>query len=240
VAIRTLIACAALSVCATSIARADEPPPTPPRLFHIPTGHIQPAGRGHGSAGADHRGGGLFALTYGLGGVADLDVEVTDRFVTADDDERPHASALFKLGLGERQLGFWHPAAALGFRKSFAGQSDEIAELFVATSTSLGPVNLHAGANYWGGVEQVRPFGGFEWRTGIYPRTTLLADLSWAPDLDTNDPSLRWLGAWGVRYQAFAWGSIELGVRHREDQSLRDSTVFVRVNGVTTARLFQD
>ncbi len=233
-AFRTFITCAVLSVCAP-VARA-EPPPTPPRLFHVPTAHIQPAGRGHGSAGLNHRGGGLFALTYGLGGLADVDVQVTDRFVTTDDEERPHGTALFKLGLAETQLGFWHPAAALGFRKSFASQKNRIAELFIASSTSVGPVNLHAGASYWGGVERARPFGGVEWRPGIYPKTTLLGDFSWAPDLDDEKPALRWLGSWGVRYQAFPWGSIELGVRHRERQQLNDATVFVRLNGVRDFR----
>ena len=36
----------------------------------------------------------------------------------------------------------------------------------------------------------------------------------------------------GVRYQALTWGSIELDVRHRQDEGLGASTVMVRVNGV--------
>jgi hypothetical protein len=43
---------------------------------------------------------------------------------------------------------------------------------------------------------------------------------------------LEWVAGWGVRYQAFEWGAIELAVRHREAEGLGDSTVFVRVNGV--------
>ena len=45
-------------------------------------------------------------------------------------------------------------------------------------------------------------------------------------------PKLEWLVSWGVRYQAFAWGWIELAVRHRQAEGLAASTVFVRVNGV--------
>ncbi len=68
----------------------------------------------------------------------------------------------------------------------------------------------------------------------MYPRTSLLAELTWQPDADAD--ALRWLGGWGVRYQAFAWGSIELAVRHRQREALGDAAVLIRVNGALRLR----
>jgi hypothetical protein len=51
------------------------------------------------------------------------------------------------------------------------------------------------------------------------------------PQIEMATAKLRWIGGWGVRYQALSWGSIELEVRHREGDGLRGSTVLVRVNG---------
>ena len=78
---------------------------------------------------------------------------------------------------------------------------------------------------------RARPFTALAWNPPIYPRTTLLAEVSFAPVVERDRIELRWLGGWGVRYQALSWGSIELAMRHREGDSLSDSTVMVRVNG---------
>jgi hypothetical protein len=43
---------------------------------------------------------------------------------------------------------------------------------------------------------------------------------------------MEWMGGIGVRYQALWWGSIELGVRFREDEGLSQTTALVRLNGV--------
>jgi hypothetical protein len=75
----------------------------------------------------------------------------------------------------------------------------------------------------------LRPFAGLAWNPGIYPRTTLLVDAGFAPVVTADDPRLAWRLAWGVRYQALSWGSIELAVRHRADEGLRGSTVLVRL-----------
>ncbi len=213
-----------------------------PRVFHAPTAWVQDAGTAHGSAGLTHRGGGFLAVTGGLGRLADLEVTVSDRLDTDGDEQLFYGSAQFKLGLGGGVL--WKgPAIAVGFRKSFradvAAGNARIGELFVATSAHLGPVTLHGGGTLWhaayddraGELEPtVRGFAGAEYRPPKYPKTTLLADFASVPRLE-DTISLGWVAGWGVRYQALSWGSIELGVRHRDEERIDDATVFVRVNG---------
>jgi hypothetical protein len=245
--------------------------PLAPRVLHVPTAWLQSPGRVYGSTGLDHRGGGFFAIAGGLGRLAEIDVNITDRFVrcaaNCQGDERSTsaawvASALFKIGAGADALFAGQPALALGFRKSFyvteaAASSTEkpvLAELYAAASRRVGPLGLHVGAQLFDAstdsarlldtgnpARRIRPFAGLEWTPPIYPRTTVLADLSWVPEFRRGDDGeydveLRWLGGWGIRYQALSWGSIELGVRHREGEGLSDSTVFVRVNGTTDLR----
>jgi hypothetical protein len=80
----------------------------------------------------------------------------------------------------------------------------------------------------------LRPIAGLELVPPQYPKTTLLVDLAWLPLLEDppNTTHAEWLIGWGVRYRALSWASIELDVRHREDEGLAASTVFVRVNAV--------
>ncbi|MBA3819629.1 MAG: hypothetical protein H0X17_12105, partial [Deltaproteobacteria bacterium] len=61
----------------------------------------------------------------------------------------------------------------------------------------------------------------------------LVADLAWAARLEPAPagPRATWVAGWGVRYQALAWGSIELVVRHREDAGLGGTSVAVRLHG---------
>jgi hypothetical protein len=63
-----------------------------------------------------------------------------------------------------------------------------------------------------------------------------MADLVYEPlfarSADATSVKPEWMAGWGVRYQAFDWGAIELAVRHRENEGLGDSTVMVRLNGV--------
>ena len=60
----------------------------------------------------------------------------------------------------------------------------------------------------------------------------MLADIAWQPELTPSGDRPAWIIGWGVRYQALAWGAIELDVRHREGEGLAGSTVMVRVDGV--------
>jgi hypothetical protein len=164
-------------------------------------------------------------------------------------------TALFKIGVAEGRFAAWQPALALGLRAPIGERDvtvDELsrrvrtAKLYLGLSKRAGPVRLHAGAEVWDASaavaddvdllhdrplrQRVRPFAGLAWNPSIYPRTTLLADFSSAPVFDRSAIELRWLGGWGVRYQAVSWASVELGMRHRGGDSLSDSTVLVRVN----------
>ena len=65
-----------------------------------------------------------------------------------------------------------------------------------------------------------------------HSRCTIAGQKSWMPELARDGVSLRWIAGWGARYQALAWGSIELAVRHREADDLGGSTVLVRINGL--------
>lgn len=167
------------------------------------------------------------------------------------------ATALFKIGLAERRFGRWQPALALGFRAPIGRVDANVddtslevraARLYLAASKSLGQVTLHGGVDVWdAGAEsadgervlhdeplskRVRPFVALAWNPAVYPRTTLLAELSFAPVIESRGVEMRWLGGWGVRYQALSWGSIELAMRHRDGDSLGDSSVLIRLNGV--------
>jgi len=211
------------------------------------------------STGVDHRGDAFFALSLGIGELAEVDFELGNwvgvcRVCDGDDrhaDSLILSTAQFKMGLAERQIAGWQPAFALGLRAPVGDRSVtiegaevevEAARLYVVLAKTVGPVVFHAGADAWDARDgdvllrtrpiaaRVRPFVGLEWVPGIYPRTTLLADFGFAPVIEPAKVELRWLGGWGVRYQALSWGSIELAMRHREGDSLGDSTVMVRLN----------
>jgi len=249
---------------AEKLAQAGGSPATP-RVLHVPTAWLQTPGRVYGSTGLDHRGTGFLAVNGGVGKLAEIDINVTDRFLLCDQecdgDERNTSdarvvSALFKIGTAADSMFAGQPALAIGFRKAIhvtaearlADSEPRLAELYLAASRRYGPLGLHAGAQLFDArvgsarlldvsqpARRTRPFAGLEWVPSIYPRTTLLVDFSWVPELrsanDEGDVALRWLAGWGIRYQALSWGSIELAVRHRENEGLSDSAVLVRING---------
>ena len=116
-----------------------------------------------------------------------------------------------------------------------------LTDAYAVASRVLGSVRLHGGVAVTAaafGDETIelrptaRPFGGVEWTPSIYPRTSVLGDVTWAPRFAPDRIAMEWVADWGVRYQALRWGSIELAVRHREDEGLADSRVMIRVNGV--------
>ncbi len=221
------------------VARVAAADPPLPRVVTAPTGWIPGADTVVGSATLDHRGAGAVVVSYGLGGLAALEIG-------ADSDLRecptcppaapavaaPHAvlepHAAFRIGARGVAL-----VVQTGFGDSRASSATLVG------SRGLGPVRLHAGLEAIDGRvgaarlgTPVRPVGGIELTPPQYPKTTLLGDLAWEPRLDATAPALEWLAGWGVRYQALRWGSIELDVRHREGEGLGGSTVLVRVNGV--------
>lgn len=235
---------------------------TAPRLLHVPTAYLQPPRGVYLSAGGSHRKGVMLAATTGLGQLAEIDIELSDSLAvcSACSGDETHAdslmaaSALFKIGLQEDWLGGWQPALALGYQKTLwtdvpaAAGELTCARVFAVASQQLGPIQVHAGVDLWDAEvtsgdrrellsqrplgERIRPLGGFSWVPSIYPRTSLIGDISWVPVVEDGTADLRWLAGWGVRYQALEWSSIELSVRHREGDDLDDSTVMIRINGV--------
>lgn len=236
--------------------------PTAPRVVHAPTAWLQPAGQLHVGLGTSHRLAPSVSAAFGLGDVAELDVDVSDRLIECAGcgEERDQtnlfaATALFKMGAATSAARDWRLGTALGFRKVFAtrtvtaGGRDaelEAAQLYLVGGGrwrgAAGVLELHAGAELFDArhgdariehtlARTVRPTAGLMWTPPPYPRTTMVVDVSWAPEVKDGPPRLAWLVGWGVRYQALRWGAIELVVRQREDEALGDSTVMVRVAG---------
>ena len=206
----------------------------------------------------DHHGDGHLIVGYGLGGLAAVELGIdTDVRACAGCDVQPDqrpvaiwlARAAFRLGAPQDAWVRGMPAVALGVRTT-AGSGNtragalsfpepRVSEAYIDASRALGPVRLHAGAIAiapgFGDRTlrpQVRPLGGLEWTPAQYPRTSLMGDFSYSARLETAAPVTEWVAGWGVRYQALRWASIELAVRHRDDEALRDSTVLLRVNGI--------
>ncbi len=232
--------------------------PTSPRVVHAPTAWLLPSRQLHVGLGASHRLDPSAQLALGVGGVAEVDLELTDRLIACPGcgEERVEhnlfaASALFKLGLATAAVRPWRLGAALGFRRTIAARAVtaggrdaaiEAAQLHLVVGGRWAGVELHAGAELFdaqhgdvrlprGVAHTLRPLAALAWTPPPYPRTTMLLDVAWTPEVKDGPPQLRWLVGWGVRYQAMRWGSIDLVVRQREDQALGDSAVLVRVAG---------
>lgn len=206
-----------------------------------------------GRARIDHRGAASVQGSLGLAGIAMLTVD-TDRDLrvceTCDDGETLRTlrarHAEFKMGAPVNAWFRGQPALAIGVRITTTTASStqaniRAADAYVVASEVLGPVTVHAGivtqdiaSSRDGGRLQlsttsrtIRPMLGIEWHPAPYPRTTLLADLTWVPELRATGPTQTWLGGWGVRYQAARILGVELSVRHRQDEGLADTTVLV-------------
>jgi len=235
------------------------------RVLTAPTAWLPPSGAIVGSIGSDHRGAGTFDIGIGLGGIASVDFGVdTDlRGCTqvpvcdpVDGDASPLWMGRAAFRIGARQDAWFRgmPALVLGLRNTFASHGHTFGEArstdaYAVASRSLGSVRVHVGAEVteaaYGAREAhleptLRPIAGFEWTPAIYPRTSLLADITWVPRMEPDDVKLEWLAGWGVRYQALWWGSIELAVRHREDEGLSQSTVLIRLNAILAPRSSRD
>ena len=224
------------------------------RVITAPTAWLPPSGAIVGTIGSDHRGAGTLDVGIGLGGIASIDLGLdTDlRGCTQCDPIEGDASPLWMgraaFRMGARQDAWFRgmPALVIGLRNTFATHGHTFGaarstDAYLVASRSLGSIRLHVGAEVTEAAygtraarlpPTLRPLAGFEWTPAIYPRTTLLADIVWVPRMEPDDVQLEWLAGWGVRYQALWWGSVELAVRHREDEGLSQSTVLIRLNGV--------
>lgn len=233
-------------------------PPTSPRIVHAPTAWLQPARQLHAMFGTSHRLAPSASAAFGVGDVAELDLELTDRVIACpacgeerDEENLFAASALFKMGVATSAAREWRLGTALGFRRTFAtrhvaaGGRDaelEAAQLYLVGGARWQGVEVHAGAELFDAMHgdarisrdlrrSLRPVAGVAWTPPPYPRTTMVVDVAWVPEVKDGPPRLGWVVGWGVRYQALRWGAIELVVRNREDAALGDSTVLVRVAG---------
>jgi hypothetical protein len=226
------------------------------RVLTAPTAWLPPSGAVVASGGTLHRAGqvvgfGFLDAGVGLGGIASLNLGMdTDVRGCVGACERPEELVLGRAAfrLGARQDAWFPgmPALLVGVRTTYAARGHDfgrarVSDAYLAASRVLGSVRLHAGVNATAagfGNEDVtleptlRPFGGLEWTPPMYPRTSVLADITYLPVFHPDRIELEWVAGWGVRYQALRWGSIELAVRHREDEGLGDSTVMIRLNGV--------
>jgi len=165
--VRRSVAIAALLLTSAGAAARAEPP-APPRVIDVPTGRLQPSGHLFAT-------GGLFVVpdrtpmlgaALGVGGLAEVDLEVTDRTaVCLACTSRSQAAesiamptAAFKIGLPAGHYAAWQPAVALGLRSQVRSRSIDFgdrvrdlraARMFLAVSQKLGEVWLHAGADVW-------------------------------------------------------------------------------------------
>jgi hypothetical protein len=206
------------------------------RVLAAPTAWLPAEGVVVGTSGIDHHGDTSIDLAYGLGGLASVELG-------RDDDVRGAATAIrenravFRLGAAQDEWFAGQPALVLGVSKSFASDA-RVAQAYVVASRVLGPLAVHAGAEVLAATNMTtatRPLAGLELVPPQYPKTTLMADLAWLPVVSASSHP-EWLLGWGVRYQALAWGSIELDVKHREGEDLGASTVMVRLHGVWSTR----
>jgi hypothetical protein len=152
--------------------------------------------------------------------------------------------ASFRVGAAQDWLPGM-PAIALGVRAVFAARGHAVHEprasdAYVVASRDLGAVRLHAGidalaasVDHRQASVRLRPLAAGELHPPMYPRSSLLVDVAWLPELDAQaGPTLGWIVGVGVRYQAFPWSSVELAVRARQGEDLGASTVMVRVHAV--------
>lgn len=216
------------------------------RVINTDTAWIPPAGTMVLSGGIDHLRKPAGYVGVGLGGVAELGLSMGREFHRAGRDDKT-GMAHFKMATPE---GWGHsavPAVSLSFRKTLADEvqfSSEfggptIAIVGSSMSKRVGPVSLHLGiesisARQRGEILEhaLRPTAAIEWNPAAYPLTTLVTDLRWiVSETETDQLDTGWNLAWGVRYQALNWASVDLNVRHQEGESTSDAVVTLGLSG---------
>jgi hypothetical protein len=245
-----VLAIATLSALTLAIASPASADPALPRVLAVPTAWLPLSGAVVTSAGVDRHGAGMADIDIGLGGLASVEVGLDSDARGCTGCEQATALALgraaFRMGVRQDAWFRGAPALVLGLRTTFAARGHDFGEArvtegYVVASRVVGPVRAHVGGQITSAAFgdrtvqlDARPsaLAGLEWTPSIYPRTSVLADLAWAPQFSPTEIELKWLASWGVRYQALPWASVELAVRHRQDEGLGDSDVMIRVNAV--------
>ena len=210
--------------------------PVHDRVLTVPTAELPAAGEVIASGALDRHGAIGLDAGYGFAGLAELELAL------ADGDARDgnglaveRSTAAFRIGVHGDAWFSGQPAIALGVRTTIG--TDKATSAYVVASRRIAFVSLHLGGSLEAVVNArptvVRPLAGFELRPPAFPKTTLLADLSWQPTFVATMPTEQLAFSWGVRYQALRWAAIELAVRH-DGRSFGDPDVFVRVTGMWT------
>ena len=224
------------------VAAAD---PATDRVVGAPTAWLPTAGTVVASVGVDSHAKALAELAYGLGGIAEVEVGADSdvrqcSIASCSGSPAPEsylARAQFRVGARQNAWFEGQPALVLGVRATI-GSELRAADAYVVASRRLGPATLHAGLGELcaldAGIKSapiVRPSFGLEIVPPPYPKSSLIADLAWMPKLELGKPTSEYVFDWGVRYQTFPWGTVELAVRHREAE-FGSPTVMVRFTAV--------
>ncbi len=238
-----------LVVLAARVATADPPP-----LDHVvtaPTAWLPAAGTVVAWGGLDHRGESSLDFGYGLGGIAAVDVDFDHdiRACDACDTTQPIPTitlgrAGFRIGARQNTWFAGQPALVFGVRATFTGtRGARVGDAYLVASRAFGGLRAHVGVDAMDvqSTDQaaeptlgatVRPTMGLELTVAQYPRTSMLADLTWVPLADPGKPGVEAVGDWGVRYHSLSWAGVELVVRNRGGEGIAESTVMARVYGV--------
>jgi hypothetical protein len=211
--------------------------PVHDRVLTVPTAELPAAGDVIASGALDRHGVLWLDAGYGFGGLAEIELALADGDAR-DGNGVPveRSTAAFRIGAPEDAWFSGQPAIVLGVRTTIS--TDKATSAYVVASRRIGVVSLHLGGSLEAVVAErpivVRPLAGLELRPPAFPKTTLLADLSWQPTFAAMPPgtNIEQLAfSWGVRYQALRWAAIELAVRH-DESSFGDPDVFVRMTGM--------
>ena len=240
----------AIAIAASRAASAD---PVLDHVIDVPTAWLPHAGDAYGSAALDHHAKGSIVLGYGFGGVGALEVgadnDIHQCSAPPCNPDNPAGSytqgfAAFRMGVPQDRVFYGQPAVLVGYAMETLRAHHRVAQAYLVASRLLGPVALHSGAQVFDAQDaagmamgaRVVPFGAIEYVPAQYPKTTMMADIGFLPELATPTPVLKSLAGVGVRYQALTWGSIELDWRVRQfEDAISDSAIMVRVNGVWRA-----
>jgi hypothetical protein len=247
---RAVLTVACAVIAAARPAAAD---PGDARVLTAPTAWLRPADTAAATLGIDHHGDTTAIANLSLGGLAEVelgeDTDVrgcTDCAMGQGPVPLRLLRAAFRLGIRQDVLLRGAPALVFGVRATFAALAPavpdpRVTDAYAVASRDLGVVRLHGGvdaisASVAGRRAGARfePLAGIELHPPMYPKSTLLGDIAWEPELDAmQGSSLAWVLGIGVRYQAFSWASVELAVRTRQDEGPGGSTVMVRINAFT-------
>jgi hypothetical protein len=241
---------ALFTIANARVASAD---PSSPQEWTAPSAWLPAAGdvtfRGTASAGGNDFANRSLDVGYGLGGIASIELDADgDIHCATCSGTTPTPNyvsrATFRMGARQDQWFTGQPALVFGVQRTFSGSNGlQLSEGYLAASRVVSRFRLHAGvaamsASATGRATMpatIRPFGAIEWTPPQYPKTTVVVDVMWQPQLEASTIDTQWLGGFGVRYQTFKWGAISLSVRERGTgataEGLDKAAVIVRFDG---------